>query len=1408
MSLHPAGLSTDTLDDNPSPSSSRPPMGSDQWSDTHDTVVDEDERDVHEAATVASEVVEAGKVQVTAPDKSVVPTSATDQSGFQERTQEPASDVEAASVHSMPAVQVTEPSSPPPASAQSATHFPTSSSGPGLSTRPSPASVNARHNRHRTTLDTRASNRLSGFFSSLIRPGRRETLPSTAEESRSAPSPLVNNNSRASSPGPSRPSTPPPRLPPPSLTELGLALSSVTSQITPSHATGPPTSGAFLKPHYLLLCHAQGLDVLPLVSPPAPQPYALIRRVSFKSVVVMEHRGVLVAIAGRRNGVRVYALEDIKRAVEWRMEVEVRREQDRARREGAKRGPLSAVELGPEKSRSFSDDSEKPLITPSAATKAKRRSSISVLPAPPPAPTGRATSTRRPKTAEGPTQPPGPSTPSGPPPAYTRSSTPPRGLERALEPPAIDVMPSRSRATSLNDVLQGTVSRRHTGEYHIEQTQGEQTGDSKADWASTSDDEAINVVAAPSGSQALDERTSSMTAAPTLSTMSSQPNSSVDLSHGQTSASLQRRNRPANLDLSMSRTNSRATVTAAPPSPSATLLTLQQALSLSPQPQTPRVMRSMSSADTEFSPGQDADADGDADEEDDGDPDPSSPTTPTRQRISLAEALMESRLPELPPAGSRLEQAPIIISSQATGSTSPRTSESGTVITRRSTGDQSSRRRRRWSVLDGIFSHSPTNSQSSIPTLQEDGTFDRVASPLESNDHDMPEETAPTSTQSSLTRSHSNLVPTSESPTVRPLNSSRPSTSPGRTTSSSRSIRDRSTTIGNVPPLPTTARFLPRIITNAFHSRRSDDLPVLPRVRDSDKRHIGLAPPSQAPAPKLEYAKLPGTKGAVLVKVVETAKKSFLAILCGENGEKVELFAGTYRTALQLSRTFILPDSPRSLELQLQGDDLVEVFLVFTQNVFGLEPATVRVREVRVGRAERRAARRRARETRPDQSGDGDGEAPAVGEEDTAVTVTVVSAGNTATPGEGGIASPAITPAGTGGQTPDVVQSQMDGPAAVSTDELLTLAAAQSSPYTTFQQLTFAPNFPLAAIADEYIIPPTYTSFIDYRNVYEPEVNGDANVDLSQVQFSQFSPPGLPVPTPAPPSKWYYKDPKGVIHGPWKATLMQAWYRDGLLPPDLPVRREEDSDYTLLKDLRLQCIDPTHPFRSSPPMPTPTQQPPPPITDASKPLLLPISLLAQPRHFGPPALFFSSRGGHSTTVVDARGRSVLKGRFLWTADDEDSSPIRLGDVKRLEAFDVDDRAVLVAMRQGGVEVVDFADALLRPADYSRTTYPHFQPPGSSISRRGPFVWKIGTPMSSTSMSLSSASFIPGKPPSRRKISSGPVKSPRSDFTLSGDGDSDKSQDEVLFLGRKDDDIYFCERRVNSFRILRLSPGST
>ncbi|KAJ6514762.1 kinase-like domain-containing protein [Mycena vulgaris] len=64
-------------------------------------------------------------------------------------------------------------------------------------------------------------------------------------------------------------------------------------------------------------------------------------------------------------------------------------------------------------------------------------------------------------------------------------------------------------------------------------------------------------------------------------------------------------------------------------------------------------------------------------------------------------------------------------------------------------------------------------------------------------------------------------------------------------------------------------------------------------------------------------------------------------------------------------------------------------------------------------------------------------------------------------------------------------------------------------------------------------------------------------------------------------SRWYYKDPKGKIHGPWKTSLMDSWQKDDLLPPDLPVRKEEDSEYVLLRDLRLKSAHPSHPFRQS-----------------------------------------------------------------------------------------------------------------------------------------------------------------------------------------------------------------------------------
>ncbi|KAF9452622.1 hypothetical protein P691DRAFT_803738 [Macrolepiota fuliginosa MF-IS2] len=1301
---------------------------------------------------------------------------------------------DAVSVHSMPAVHISE-SAPPlvqrPSTSASTPPAPRPSSPPAPAAPQSSVSQQEatattlsqqqRRARHRSAIEVRSSNRLSGFFNNLIH--RREPPPpsparDTIAEDQNTAKPNAEKTSRPSSPAPAPAVNPPPSLPPPSLQELGLSLSVVTSDLSPTHFTTPPASGAFLAPHYLLLCHAQGLDVLPLVSPPALQPYALVRRVAFKSVVVMEHRGVLVAIAGRRDGVRVYALEEVKKAIEWRIDVEIRRERERLRRETTKRIASqigNGEHLSGEKVRKTSLSTPPPSDGLKPILRKASHGNIPYPPSPPPpplVPRAPRTPTRSRKSRlsslQIPVPPIPPEPPLGQPPPYTSptDTQPPPNLRS--QPSALSVR-ARARSNSVNHVLAGVSTLARNGE------PSRPNNVKSDDWDNSSDDEAIDIRAAASGSQALDERTSATLAAnrnPTgviVSQTTTRPRSSTTASS--------RRRRPSNLDLPVAR----GTNTADPePSPAPTLLTLRQALQhLPPAAGTP---------DT-FDDGEDED-------ETDG-------------RISLAQALMESRVPELPPLGSVQPQEPILLSGAHPvfqESSSPRSSE-GDTSGRPSTGSRS-RRHRGWSVmLNRSASLNRSHSQS----------------PASSSYHNLPQSSyLPPSTSNSQTNERPSRSPSLRTnalpiPTVRSASSADPLSS--TVTSSRASIAPSSV----ASTTSRSSRFIPRIISNAL-SRRSDDRfpPIISAIDADVGKWLNTPPSPPPPPPKLEYVKLPGTKSALLIKAVETPKKSFLAILCGENGEKVELFAGTYRTALGLSRTFILPDSPRSLELQLQGDDLVEVFLVFSQNVFGLEPATVRVREVRIGRAERRAARRRARENRTGESTTGENEPNE--EETTNVNVSIgVSVTVGTTPAATGASARPSTPPLVASEHPDAPDDSRTGntepqPATTlsQTEDSFTAATSQMGPYTTFQQLSFAPNFPLASIADEYIIPPTYPDFLEHRDEFE-QGEDTINNNHSEHSSTQFSPPGLPVPTPSGPTQWYYKDPKGVMHGPWNSTLMQAWYRDGLLPADLPVRREGETEYTLLKDLKMQCVDPAHPFRSPPPLISTTNTPflvPGPSTIKERALLAPVSLLSQPKHFGPPALFFSSRGGHSTAIVDTRGRSVLKGRFVWSNDDcqgESKIPVgKMGDVKHLEALNIEDRAVLIAMRQGGLEALDLSDALLRPADQSRTTLPSFHPPSNTINRRSPYVWKIGTPIDSSNAALSV--HLPkgktGLASLPKKTGIGITKSTMgSQGSVGTDGDGDPN-DEVLFLGRREDEIYFCERNAGSFRILRLCPDTS
>lgn len=256
---------------------------------------------------------------------------------------------------------------------------------------------------------------------------------------------------------------------------------------------------------------------------------------------------------------------------------------------------------------------------------------------------------------------------------------------------------------------------------------------------------------------------------------------------------------------------------------------------------------------------------------------------------------------------------------------------------------------------------------------------------------------------------------------------------------------------------------------------------------------------------------------------------------------------------------------------------------MFAQNVFGLEPATVRVREVRIGRAERRARRRAAARENEILGGEGTGEGregTSIGDEahSTQVITTVVSVGDS-NPQRPGADTGEDFPGGLPGR-PESRRSQegrsprgatpLPGDDSNHPPSSARLPNPNASPsraeklpsgaYTTFQQLSFAPNFPLAVIADEYTIPPTYLNFTGYKKEFEDGLDLDdgagavpsaaANGDpasssaVSPISISSpstavaadearsgspapRSPPGL---APVSP-RWVYRDPKGVLRG-------------------------------------------------------------------------------------------------------------------------------------------------------------------------------------------------------------------------------------------------------------------------------------
>jgi hypothetical protein len=675
------------------------------------------------------------------------------------------------------------------------------------------------------------NHRLSGFFSNLLHLRERDEVPaSSSRPTRHSTSARPSSpSSRGHVVGLSRPHTEPlpPALAPPTLTELGLSLSHLTDDL-PSNQFVAPTSGTFLPPHYLLLCHSQGLDVMPLTSPPTIQPYALVRRVAFKSVVIMEERGVLVAIAGRRDGVRVYALEEIRKAVEWRIEVELRRELERHRREEMKRVPIISV-------------------SPIEKSKINKRKSASIDSFASPATTNLISTRKRSKSSA---RPPPPLPPMPPPPSFPPQRLIPRTsvanfhIHREAN--------SRARSMSIAEAMG----------VHTEAAQTtEERNDGKGEWMDGQhSDEEVLFAAGPSGSAALDERTSAISAAQ-ASAAAGVSSPTIQTS---TPPSGTQRRRPANLDLSRPNDNSHRPSLA---SPAPTLMTLRQALI-----QSPRTEETMMS-------------DHDLDNE---------PATPNGEVISFVEALLESRLPSAPPIGHAAAQPAIAAlvtrfplstrspSSHGYGglglsSTNSRILQSnastrgvaGLVEGELSDNDgeteadhtparapsrsggslRATDRRHRWSVLDGVFRPSASNREATRTVEEMTNDAPRSETPLARTLSDV-------SMQGSRASHQGHRAAMSQPSDIHT------------------SIPRSSSSIAKFFQISKRGKLRERSASNAPSSSMDHISASINLIPGGYEKLSGLmSSPPQAPPPKLEYVKLPGTKGALIIKAVETAKK-------------------------------------------------------------------------------------------------------------------------------------------------------------------------------------------------------------------------------------------------------------------------------------------------------------------------------------------------------------------------------------------------------------------------------------------------------------------------------------------------------------------------------------------------------
>ncbi|KDE07825.1 hypothetical protein MVLG_01920 [Microbotryum lychnidis-dioicae p1A1 Lamole] len=513
--------------------------------------------------------------------------------------------------------------------------------------------------------------------------------------------------------------------------------------------------------------------------------------------------------------------------------------------------------------------------------------------------------------------------------------------------------------------------------------------------------------------------------------------------------------------------------------------------------------------------------------------------------------------------------------------------------------------------------------------------------------------------ESALTAAASGPLPSTSTPWMAPRSASAPV------------LADNSDGDWPLPPRPSISETVASssTIDNKRRSRLNTLEPPLLKVPQSS-RVPSDAHPANASSP-LDYVKLARTKGARLLRAVETKKRTYLAVLGGDEGDRIELFTGSRGISLSLNRTFVLPERPRTIEFQLQGDDLVDIYLIYSESIFALEPATVRVREVGVGRGERRARRERERRIRdlaasasepvegadlgehpldpsltphPAESVSRRTPTPDSGRDEPSTTSpdmpqAASSAGSSTSGTPSGIPPPSHLPLGPNGDnldtpsslsTPTMVDSPHD-PDDPSTIGSRLNAKFINAPYTTFQQLPFIPPVPSSILASAWTIPPLYTDVIGADADADGSAMDDADADVAM---------------PEPP----FSIPTAVYSN--KAFSTGA-----------------------------SRIEP--------------------------PLLSPISLLGPAAHRsqGPPGLFFVTKGSNLSGIVTAEGKSVIRRPLVWSEaainpDPEQASFVEPNRIEMLICKRA--RTVVINLARSGIHAIAVAGQERDEAPFGET----------------------------------------------------------------------------------------------------------